>query len=68
MEEASQLRHNYIGTEHLLLGLIKENEGSAAQVLMNLGVQLEDVRDEVLEFLGCFAPGGRHVDLVAANE
>ena len=52
MEEASQLSHNYIGTEHLLLGLIKENEGIAAQVLMNLGVQLEDVRDEVLEFLG----------------
>ena len=52
MEEASQLSHNYIGTEHLLLGLIKENEGIAAQVLMNLGVKLEDVRDEVLEFLG----------------
>ncbi len=52
MEEASQLSHNYIGTEHLLLGLIKENEGIAAQVLMNLGVKLDDVRDEVLEFLG----------------
>jgi ATP-dependent Clp protease ATP-binding subunit ClpC len=52
MEEASQLGHNYIGTEHLLLGLIKENEGIAAQVLMNLGVKLEDVREEVLEFLG----------------
>ncbi|MCC6408368.1 MAG: ATP-dependent Clp protease ATP-binding subunit [Planctomycetes bacterium] len=52
MEEASNLGHNYIGTEHLLLGLIKENEGIAAQVLMNLGVKLEDVREEVLEFLG----------------
>ncbi len=52
MEEASQLSHNYIGTEHLLLGLIKENEGIAAQVLMNLNVKLEDVREEVLEFLG----------------
>ncbi len=52
MEEASALSHNYIGTEHLLLGLIKENEGIAAQVLMNLGVKLEDVREEVLEFLG----------------
>ncbi|MEM7204224.1 MAG: ATP-dependent Clp protease ATP-binding subunit [Planctomycetota bacterium] len=52
MEEASQLNHNYIGTEHLLLGLIKENEGIAAQVLMNLGIKLEDVREEVLEFLG----------------
>jgi hypothetical protein len=44
MEEASQLGHNYIGTEHLLLGLIKENEGIAAQVLLNLRVKLEDVR------------------------
>src|SRR5687767_11280478 len=52
MEEASQLSHNYIGTEHLLLGLIRENEGIAAQVLMNLGVKLDEVREEVLEFLG----------------
>ena len=52
MEEAGNLGHNYIGTEHLLLGLIKENEGIAAQVLLNLGVKLEDVREEVLEFLG----------------
>ena len=52
LEEASNLGHNYIGTEHLLLGLIRENEGIAAQVLRNLGVKLEDVREEVLEFLG----------------
>ncbi|HKX46634.1 MAG TPA: ATP-dependent Clp protease ATP-binding subunit, partial [Planctomycetota bacterium] len=52
MEEATNLGHNYIGTEHLLLGLIKENEGIAAKVLTNLGVKLEDVREEVLEFLG----------------
>ena len=52
MEEASSLSHNYIGTEHLLLGLIKENEGIAAQVLTNLSVKLEDVREEVLDFLG----------------
>jgi ATP-dependent Clp protease ATP-binding subunit ClpC len=52
MEEAQNLGHNYIGTEHLLLGLIKENEGIAAKVLTNLGVKLEDVREEVLEFLG----------------
>jgi len=52
MEEAGNLGHNYIGTEHLLLGLIKENEGIAAQVLINLGVKLEDVREEVLDFLG----------------
>jgi len=55
MEEASNLGHNYIGTEHLLLGLIKENEGIAAKVLTNLGVKLEDVREEVLEFLGADA-------------
>ncbi|MBL8695622.1 MAG: ATP-dependent Clp protease ATP-binding subunit [Planctomycetes bacterium] len=52
MEEASALGHNYIGTEHLLLGLIREQEGIAAQVLMNLNIKLEDVREEVLEFLG----------------
>ncbi|HIG10981.1 MAG: ATP-dependent Clp protease ATP-binding subunit [bacterium] len=52
LEEASNLGHNYIGTEHLLLGLIKENEGIAAQVLTNIGVKLEDVREEVLDFLG----------------
>ena len=56
LEEASQLGHNYIGTEHLLLGLIKESEGIAARVLTNLGVKLEHVREEVLEFLG--APQG----------
>ncbi len=52
LEEASLLGHNYIGTEHILLGLIKESEGIAARVLMNLGVKLEEVREVVLEFLG----------------
>ena len=52
LEEAQNLGHNYIGTEHLLLGLIRENEGIAAQVLMNLGTKLEEVREEVLELLG----------------
>ncbi|NUQ33593.1 MAG: ATP-dependent Clp protease ATP-binding subunit [Planctomycetaceae bacterium] len=51
-QEAQALAHEYIGTEHLLLGLLKENEGIAAQVLMNLGVRLEEVREEVLELLG----------------
>src|SRR5688572_7004182 len=46
--EARGLRHNYVGTEHLLLGLLRETEGVAAQVLMNLGLSLEDVRTEVL--------------------
>jgi ATP-dependent Clp protease ATP-binding subunit ClpC len=52
MEEARQLNHNYVGTEHLLLGLLREQEGVAAQVLMNLSMKLEDVREEVLNLLG----------------
>ena len=52
MEEARNLNHNYVGTEHLLLGLLREQEGVAAQVLMNLGLKLEDVREEVLSLLG----------------
>ena len=52
IEEARSLNHNYIGTEHLLLGLLRETEGVAAQVLMNLGLKLEDVRQEVLNLLG----------------
>ena len=52
LEEARALGHNYIGTEHLLLGLLRESEGVAAQVLMDLGVKLEDVREEVLRLLG----------------
>ncbi|MCZ7648287.1 MAG: ATP-dependent Clp protease ATP-binding subunit [Planctomycetota bacterium] len=52
MDEARALDHNYVGTEHLLLGLLREQEGLAAQVLMNLTLKLEDVRQEVLEFLG----------------
>jgi ATP-dependent Clp protease ATP-binding subunit ClpA len=47
MEEARALNHNYVGTEHLLLGLLREQEGVAAQTLMNLGVQLDRVRNEV---------------------
>src|SRR5262245_22488842 len=52
MEEANELGHNYIGTEHLLLGLLRENDGVAAQVLQDLGLKLEEVRNEVLELLG----------------
>jgi len=50
-EEAASLNHEHVGTEHLLLGLLRENEGIAAQVLMNLGVRLDEVREEVLELL-----------------
>ena len=51
-EEANELGHNYIGTEHLLLGLIREQDGVAAQVLLELGVKLDEVKSEVLELLG----------------
>jgi hypothetical protein len=51
LEESMQLCHNYIGTEHLLLGLIREEESIPAQVLRKLGVELDDFREEVLEFL-----------------
>jgi len=52
IEEARALNHNYVGTEHILLGLLRETEGIAAQVLMNLGLKLEEVRQEVLNLLG----------------
>ena len=52
LEEASNLGHNYIGTEHLLLALLREQEGIAAHVLRALGVRLDEVREEVIEFLG----------------
>ena len=58
MEEARNLNHNYVGTEHILLGLLREQEGVAAQVLMNLGLKLEEVREEVLNLLGHGVEGG----------
>jgi len=57
MEEARDLGHNYIGTEHLLLGLIHEGEGVASQVLLNLGLDLDRVRMEVMNLLGSSIPG-----------
>ncbi len=56
-EEARSLGHNYIGTEHILLGLIREGEGIASQVLMNLGLDLNLVRNQVMNFLGSATPG-----------
>ncbi len=58
MDEARRLGHNYIGTEHLLLGLIKEGEGVASHVLMNVGLDLNKVRAEVIKLLGSTTPGG----------
>ncbi len=52
LEEARQLGHNYIGTEHLLLGLIREGEGVAARVLENLNIDLTKVRTQVIRMLG----------------
>ena len=57
-DEARQLGHNYIGTEHLLLGLIREGEGVAARVLENLGVDLNKVRSNVVKMLGESKPSG----------
>ncbi len=58
MEEARNLNHNFVGTEHILLGLLREQEGVAAQVLMNLGLKLDEVREEVLNLLGNGLEGG----------
>ena len=58
-EEARALGHNYVGTEHLLLGLLRESDGVAAQVLVEQGLKLDEVREEVLKLLGHqFGPEG----------
>ena len=61
-EEARMLNHNYIGTEHILLGLIHEGEGVAAKSLESLGISLEGVRSQVEEIIGQGqqAPSGPH--------
>ncbi len=56
-EEARALGHNYIGTEHILLGIIREGESVASQVLLNLGMDLDRVRNEVMTVLGAATPG-----------
>ncbi len=61
--EARALGHNYVGTEHILLGLIREGEGLAAQILINLGADLETVREKLFDLLeseGGAHPGGLH--------
>src|SRR6266508_1650189 len=57
-EEARMLGHNYIGTEHILLGLIREGEGVAAQVLQKLGADLNRVRQQVIQLLQGYAGKG----------
>lgn len=65
LEEARQLGHNYIGTEHLLMGLVREGEGVAARVLENLAVDVSSIRTEVIQMLGdnaeANANGGNNV-------
>jgi ATP-dependent Clp protease ATP-binding subunit ClpA len=59
IEESRNLNHNYLGTEHLLLGLLGVEDGVAAQVLMNIGLRLEDVREEIMNLLGVSHPSAR---------
>src|ERR687896_1081685 len=56
-EEALTLKHNYIGTEHILLGLVRENEGVAARILLDFDADSEKIRNEVIRMLS--GPGGR---------
>ncbi len=67
IEEARNLNHNYVGTEHLLLGLLREHDGVAAQVLMNLGLKLEEVREEVLNLLGAGVDSADEGETVGAS-
>src|SRR5690606_31263350 len=52
IEESQNLGHNYVGTEHIMLGLLREGEGVAAQVLSNMGLDLKRARREVIQLLG----------------
>ncbi|MGH3679495.1 MAG: Clp protease N-terminal domain-containing protein [Natronosporangium sp.] len=67
LREALQLKHNYIGTEHILLGLIREGEGVAAQVLVRLGADLDRVRQQVVRLLGQRAEPGAPDEPVAVR-
>ena len=68
MTEARELNHSYVGTEHLLLGLLREEKGIAAQVLTDAGVNLEQARAETLRLLGQrHAAGRRHAAAAAAS-
>ncbi len=60
MDEARKLGHSYVGTEHILLGLIREGEGVAARVLNNLGVSLNKARQQVLQLLGSNEASSSH--------
>jgi ATP-dependent Clp protease ATP-binding subunit ClpC len=66
IEEAMLLHHNYVGTEHLLLGLLREGEGLAAVVLNDIGLTLQGVRDEVMRILGHSKDDGPRTDKIEA--
>ena len=67
LREALQLGHNYIGTEHILLGLIREGEGVAAQVLQKLGADLNRVRQQVIQLLSGYTGGKESVSSTGAS-
>ncbi|MGG0186301.1 ATP-dependent protease ATP-binding subunit ClpC [Bacillus rhizoplanae] len=67
MDEARKLGHSYVGTEHILLGLIREGEGVAARVLNNLGVSLNKARQQVLQLLGSNETASGHQGGGSAN-
>ncbi|MGV2448554.1 UNVERIFIED_CONTAM: NDP-hexose 4-ketoreductase, partial [Bacillus sp. ATCC 13368] len=67
LREALQLGHNYIGTEHLLLGLLKEGEGVAAQVLTKLGADLSQVRQAVIQLLSGYQRDGDNREAVGVS-
>jgi hypothetical protein len=67
LREALQLNHNYIGTEHILLGLIREGEGVGAKVLVKLGADLPRVRQQVIQLLSGYQPGPRDVPSSGAS-
>src|ERR1041384_4931347 len=68
LREALQLGHNYIGTEHILLGLIREGEGVAAQVLVKLGADLNRVRQQVLQLLSGYSGGKEPTESTGRGE
>ncbi|MDW7740557.1 MAG: ATP-dependent Clp protease ATP-binding subunit [Bacillota bacterium] len=67
IEESQNLGHNYVGTEHLMLGLVREGEGIAAQVLANMGIDLKRARKEVIQLLGGEEGGSRAAESEKAD-
>src|SRR4029077_7319274 len=65
LREALSLGHNYIGTEHILLGLVRENEGVAARILLDFDADSDNIRNEVIRML--YGPGGRRQGAAAGG-